>query len=273
MKIDICFITSTPHLESHAALSNRHMALAHLVLGDEEYARFYRDTTKFVIMDNSAFEFEQEGRGVPQDEVYKAAKLIDADEVAAIDILFNGPDTVDSVKDFLRFMKRKDEIYFDTTQFMGIPQGRTEDEWLDCYEKLVTMNHISTIGLSKLSVPESFHGNHSDSANCTKGRIKCIEFLVEHNKTPDKFGKDTHLLGSDNAGVNEIAYYYSMGYDWIRSNDTSMPFVYGYNGERIKDGKVKNIVMEKLNFNKQLSHLELQAVDDNFITWRTINVN
>ena len=39
MKIDICFITSTPHLESHAALSNRHMALAHLVLQDEEYAK------------------------------------------------------------------------------------------------------------------------------------------------------------------------------------------------------------------------------------------
>ena len=273
MKIDICFITSTPHLESHAALSNRHMALAHLVLGDKEYARFYRDTTKFVIMDNSAFEFEQEGRGVPQEEVYKAAKLIDANEVAAIDILFNGVDTVDSVKDFLRYMKRKDEVYFDTTNFMAIPQGRTADEWLDCYEKLVTMDNIDTIGLSKLSVPQCFHGNHSDPDNCTKGRIKCIDFLVEHDMTPDKFGKDTHLLGSDNAGVTELAYYYNKNYNWIRSNDTSMPFVYGYNRQKIYKGKTDNIIMEKLNFNKQLSHLELQTVDDNFVTWRTLHVN
>ena len=170
-------------------------------------------------------------------------------------------------------MKRKDEIYLDTTNFMAIPQGRTGDEWLDCYEKLVTMDHVSTIGLSKLSVPESFHGNHTDSGNCTKGRIKCIEFLVEHNMTPDKFGKYTHLLGSDNAGVNELKYYYSMNYDWIRSNDTSMPFVYGYNNKTITNGIVDNIVMDKLNFNKQLSHVELQVVDDNFVTWRTLNVN
>ena len=52
-----------------------------------------------------------------------------------------------------------------------------------------------------------------------------------------------------------------------------MPFVYGYNGERITDGFVDNIVMEKLDFDKQLSHLEIQTVDDNFIAWRTLHVN
>ena len=64
-----------------------------------------------------------------------------------------------------------------------------------------------------------------------------------------------------------------MNYNWIRSNDTSMPFVYGYNGKTINNGIVDNIVMEKLNFDKQLSHVEIQKVDDNFVTWRTINVN
>ena len=52
-----------------------------------------------------------------------------------------------------------------------------------------------------------------------------------------------------------------------------MPFVYGYSGKKITDGFVDNIVMEKLDFNKQLSMVEMQTVDDNFITWRTINVN
>ena len=107
MKIDVCFITSTPHLDSHAALSNRHMALAHLVLQDKKYAKFYKNTMKYTIMDNSAFEFEEEGRGVPQDMVYKAAKKIIPDEICAIDILFDGPGTVDSVKDFCNYIRKK----------------------------------------------------------------------------------------------------------------------------------------------------------------------
>ena len=64
-----------------------------------------------------------------------------------------------------------------------------------------------------------------------------------------------------------------MGYDWIRSNDTSMPFVYGYTGNKIQDGKVEHIVLDKLDFNKQLSEEELKAVDNNFLAWRAINVN
>ena len=273
MKIDVCFITSTPHLDSHAALSNRHMALAHLVLQDKKYAKFYKNTMKYTIMDNSAFEFEEEGRGVPQDMVYKAAKKIIPDEICAIDILFDGPGTVDSVKDFCNYIRKKDGWMWDDTKFMAIPQGKTADEWLDCYEELVQMREIDVIGLSKLSVPESFVGNHHEEGNCTRGRIKCIDFLVDHKMTPDKFKKETHLLGSDNAGVDELLYYYDNDYSFIRSNDTSMPFVYGYNGKKIKDGRVSNIIMEKLDFDKQLSHLEIQTVDDNFVTWRTLHVN
>ena len=273
MKIDICFITSTPHLASHAALGHRELSLAHMLLSDKEYAQYYTNTPRYTIMDNSAFEFEHTGRGVPQDMVLEAAKLSKPDEICAIDVLFNGSDTVSAVKDFLSFVSNKDSQLFDTTKFMAIPQGKTEDEWLDCYERLVVMPEVDVIGLSKLAVPESFQGNHTENSNCTKGRIKCIDFLVEHNMTPNVFDKETHLLGSDNAGVNELKYYYNMDYNWIRSNDTSMPFVYGYNGKKIKNGLVDNIVMEKLDFKKQLSMSELQTVDDNFITWRTLNVD
>ena len=273
MKIDICYITSTPHLETHAVLGQRQLSLAHKILSDEKYRRYYSEHLNYTIMDNSAFEFEQEGRGVPQDMVLKAAQMSLPNEICAIDILFNGPDTVDSVKDFCRFVNRKDHSLFETTKFMAIPQGRTEAEWLDCYEELVRMDNIDVIGLSKLSVPESFQGNHTESGNCTNGRIKCIDFLIEHDMTPNKFGKETHLLGSDNVGINELTYYYSMGYDWIRSNDTSMPFVYGYTGNKIQDGKVEHIVLDKLDFNKQLSEEELKAVDNNFLAWRAINVN
>jgi hypothetical protein len=154
---------------------------------------------------------------------------------------------------------------------MAIPQGRTEDEWLDCYERLVRLEDIDVIGFSKLAVPESFVGNHHDAGNCTRGRIQCIDFLHEHKMTPDVFGKQMHLLGSDNAGVNELQYYYDQDYKFIRSNDTSMPFVYGYTGNEINDGYVDDIVMEKLDFNKVLTDDELKSVDHNFRQWKPIN--
>ena len=90
MKIDLCFITSTPHLNSHASLGSRQLSLAHKILEDKRYAAYYTNTPDYTIMDNSAFEFEQEGRGVPQDMVLKAAQLSQPDELCAIDILFNG---------------------------------------------------------------------------------------------------------------------------------------------------------------------------------------
>ena len=271
MNIDICMITSTPHLESHANLGDRHLCLAHMVHKDKQYAEFYRKSKKYLIMDNSAFEFEEEGRGVPQDLVLDAAKLVEPDEICAIDILFNGPDTVASVKDFMKYVQKKDPYRYDSTWFMAIPQGRTEDEWLDCYERLVRLEDIDVIGFSKLAVPESFVGNHHDAGNCTRGRIQCIDFLHEHKMTPDVFGKQMHLLGSDNAGVNELQYYYDQDYKFIRSNDTSMPFVYGYTGNEINDGYVDDIVMEKLDFNKVLTDDELKSVDHNFRQWKPIN--
>ena len=272
MKIDICVITSTLHLESHASLGDRHLCLAHMILRDKRYAAYYSQADKYLIMDNSAFELEEEGRGVPQDLVYDAAKVVRPDEICAIDILFNGPDTVASVKDFVNYVKRKDSQMYESTKFMAIPQGRSEVEWLDCYEDLVQLDEIDVIGFSKLSVPESFYGNHRDDDNCSIGRKKCLEFIVEHKMTPDVFSKETHLLGSDNAGPNELMHYYDNNYEFIRSNDTSMPFVYGYTGHEIINGCTDHIMMEKLDFNKVLTEQELRSVDHNILAWRTLNV-
>ena len=282
LKIDICFITSTPHLSSHASLGHRQLCLAHKVLDDKEYAHYYSRMTKsvfslsmkekYVIMDNSAFEFEQQGRGVPIDKVLQAAKIVTPSELCAIDILFDGPGTVESVQRFLTYVDDKDPYMFNSTKMMAIPQGKNETEWLDCYEELVQMEGVDVIGFSKLSIPESFVGDHHTDGNCTRGRIKCLDFLVDHNMTPDVFGKETHLLGSDNLGLQELSYYYEKNYDFIRSNDTSMPFVYGYNGIKIKDNKVNHILMDKLDFNKQLTSDEMEAVDYNFLAWRTLNV-
>ena len=275
-KINVAYITSVNGLRDYASLSDIHMSLAHLVLENETYAQYYKTTDKFVIMDNSAFEFEQQGRGVPIDKVLEAANRIEPDEICVTDVLFNGEETLYAVKDFMNYVKKSHKELLGNTKFMAIPQGKSEDEWMACYEQLVIQDDIQTIGLSKLSVPESFYGNHHESGNCTKGRNKCINTLVKEEMEPFRWNKETHLLGSDDRGVSELRSYYERGYnEWIRSNDTSMPFVYGLSHSVINDitGEADNIIMEKLDFNGTYTKEDMEFIDDNFLIWRTINVN
>jgi hypothetical protein len=228
-------------------------------------------------MDNSAFEFEQRGRGIPVDSVVKAALKINPSEICVPDILFDGPATVDSVKDFMKWIENKYPDLYESTQFMAIPQGTRSEEWLDCYHKLVEIDSIDTIGFSKLGIPEAFLGQHHEPYNCTISRSLLAKRLFNESTTPDIFGKQCHLLGSDNAGPSELTGYIEKGYDkWIRSNDTSMPYMYGLTGNPIDEKlkRVEPIVMKKLDFSLEHSTLlneQKQTIDHNFKIWRAIN--
>ena len=65
-----------------------HLTLAHLV-DNQQYTNFYLEEKKkgsIIIMDNSAFEFTQEGKGyLSGDEIVHYAKRIDADYAVMTD--------------------------------------------------------------------------------------------------------------------------------------------------------------------------------------------
>tara|TARA_R100000234_G_scaffold114624_1_gene89940 strand:- start:118 stop:543 length:426 start_codon:yes stop_codon:yes gene_type:complete len=141
------------------------------------------------------------------------------------------------------------------------------------------MKDINTIGLSKLSIPESFWGNHYEDFNCLKSRMHVVASMIADNNTPDTRGKETHLLGSDNGGPLEL-WFYQHAYQaqqWIRSNDTSMPFLYGMHESVIDEHRrtVDDIIMEKLNFNIPLliSTEQWNAINKNMRIWRYLHVH
>ena len=277
-KIQVCFITPTQYLDRYASRSDIHMSLAHLVLDDDKYANFYRaegEAGKFIIMDNSAFELEEQGRGVAVDSIIEAAKKVGADEIVVPDILFDAEATIDSAKDFMSYIKKNHSDMLGYVKFMAVPQANNRKDWWHCYNELLDMPDITTIGLSKLSIPESFMGNHTEPLNVFKSRGHVVHQIITDNNMPSKFGKETHLLGSDNGGIFELwLYYYLKANEWIRSNDTSMPFVYGLHNFEINEGTqmVQDIIMEKLDFgyNRELSISQVQAIDHNFKMWEEI---
>ena len=101
--------------------------------------------------------------------------------------------------------------------------------------------------------------------------------MINERNRPSDHGKETHLLGSDNGGPFEIWFYQQalQAQDWIRSNDTSMPFVYGLNDVLI-DGFKKtadHIIMDKLDFeySKNLTLEQQTSINANFLLWRHLH--
>lgn len=105
-------------------------------------------------------------------------------------------------------------------KFMAVPQGRTRQEWMSCYEQLVALPEIDVIGLSKLSVARSFE------APVAEARLECMAALLTRD-APKPF----HLLGGDRSLPWELARHQAMGHDeaehgGVQSNDSSFAFWY-----------------------------------------------
>lgn len=247
MNIKLCVITPISHLTEYGSMGEMDMSLTHLIIGDKakaEYINYYREQARkdrFVLLDNSAFEMEQQGRGLDPDAVLDAAEIIDPSEIIATDVLFDGPATYASTLHFIERMRARGVLA--EYKLMAVPQGRTKEEWTECFEKLTDLEEVDTIGLSKLSVPMSFLGNKNTSGNCAVGRLRCTEYIEEHYPFAIS-SKEFHLLGGDNWTPWEIKQQTARG--WIRSNDSSCAVWYGMHGKTFdEEGKIDNIIMEK----------------------------
>lgn len=222
--IDVAVIASTPHLQRLSAAGTIDMALTHLVLAHPAYAGYFQARTRAgvtVVLDNSAYELQETtGAGMAAGPVFQAAELTGAQIVVCQDVLFDGPATLLATQWFLDTAQHQDTASAAGLGFIGVPQGRTRAEWLDCYHRLVAVPGIDMIGLSKLSVPRCF------GAPVAEARVACVAHLLELG-APKPF----HLLGGDRSLPWELREHRRCGHDrvepgGVRSNDSSFAFWY-----------------------------------------------
>lgn len=208
--IDVAVLASTPYLRRLSAAGTIDMALTHLVLAQPGYAGFFQAHTRAgvtVMLDNSAYELQETtGAG-----------------------LAAGPATLLTTQRFLDAARHHDSAGAAGLRFIGVPQGRTRAEWLDCYQRLVAMPGIDMIGLSKLSVPRCF------GAPVAEARIACVAHLLELG-APKPF----HLLGGDRSLPWELREHRRRGHDraehgGVRSNDSSFAFWYAASSIGVDD--------------------------------------
>ena len=267
MSIKICVITPISHLEVFGALGEMDMSLSHLVLENPNgpYATYYkqqREKGRFVILDNSAFELEQQGRGLDPDPVLDAAEITNPTEVIATDCLFDGVATLESTERFIARMKERKVL--GKYKVMAVAQGKTEQEWWACFSRLLYLPDVDTIGLSKLAVPQSFLGERESPGCVARSRLICTRQIAQGFSVPRSiypliglngqqvesigynlaYGKVLHLLGGDNWTPWEMQQ--QKRYPWIRSNDSSAAVWYGkYCKVFSEEGKIEDIITEK----------------------------
>lgn len=205
----VAHITPINYLTSR---TDYHMALTHLVLeGNEKYINHFRclPSNDYIILDNSVIEL---GTAVSIEQVLEAAKIIGADEIILPDAFCDKDRTIELLNEIMSTQKYHDIPY----KMMAVPQGKTVEDWFECYNYILDLPIIHTIGIPKV-IDAIFPG----------GRLALLDFLDDYLLIDES--KEYHLLGVWN---NPIEIRWAATFDWIRGVDSSVAYVCGSRGIR-----------------------------------------
>lgn len=206
MKLAVCVIAPVGILNRFAVGRPFHLALAHQILTDQDYSNFYREESKrgsYVIVDNSLF--ENGHVSLTLSEVMGAAIRVQAQEVVLPDVFKDGPATYESTKKSLQAARN---LYHGQFRYAAVAQGSTPIEFLECFTRLLSMDHIYCVQVPKV-MDTIWPG----------GRAALMHYL-NHYYPMTSVGKPVHLLG---IWTDPIELVVCHNIPWIRSVDTALP--------------------------------------------------
>ncbi len=210
--MDFYVISPVSNLEP-MKLGDRIFVLAHLWVQFPEYREFIlqrKAEGAFITLDNSAAERAL----VTEDVLIQICHELKPNEVIAPDVLFDKDATI---KNAMSFAERLvGEGLEDTVEMFFCPQGKTKQDWLECYLWGLTQKYIHTIGFSKIAIPQAWLDNWKDDQGIKEARHMAYDYLKERNLLL----KPIHCLGQGDP--TEFAYY---DHPMMRSTDSVYPIL------------------------------------------------
>ena len=213
-------------------------ALVHLFEEDQEYLKQFERAVRRgreVILDNSIFELE---------EAFDASKFNDwvnylrPSWYIVPDVLEDGYATIDKMEDW-----NNKGLGYKGSGKIGVIQGKTYDEIVDCYNYMKKEADVDMIAISfdysyyTESVPHS-----NKYVSWMLGRVKLLGDLLRDGVIDTT--KKHHLLG---CGLpQEFQFYKHADYNWLYSLDTSNPVVHGIKGIEYPSGGLWTKESQKL---------------------------
>ena len=204
MSIDFCHIVPTPHLENFVEGRSTHLALAHLIETDSEYASFYRSqVNSTIILDNSAFEMYKQGRPMyPSDKLVEMGHRIGTDYIVMSDYPNQkGQDTIDAAIALAPVLRDNEFGTF------FVPQSEIGDkeDYIQTFRWAAQSEHVDYIGISILGVPNAYGVEKNNKLQRFLSRWKMMRELYDRGLlwVAQCHGKKIHFLGMVD-GPNEI---------------------------------------------------------------------
>jgi len=260
--IKISFIAPTSLIPQYGNQGDFHLALAHLLGPVDEAPNEYEQAVVSsglpIILDNGLFENKI---SIPVRELMEKAVHLNATHVFAPDVLFDRASTelnIDEAYEILEEIKK--DFPECQTKLAAVVQANNADDFLASYLTMTDDSRIDLIGLSILSVPESFK-EISGTDDITINRIICLKRL---NKL--SVHKNSHLLGL--GGSYEDVAYANEHCPFVVSHDSSSAVWNGVQGKQINKtslkvdgGKTK--VHVDFNFAEELTEQQTANIEHN----------
>ena len=215
--------------------------LVHLLDENYEYRARALQSNRFSILDNSIFELDE-----PYDvnKYLPWIKTLEPDIAIVPDALDSKEETLANLESFFQELESAGLGQL-STRYMGVAQGETEEELLECWEALQADSRISIVGVSFNSAP--FAQGYSLDAIVTRwvrGRIRFLDQVTDLGTR--KIEKPIHLLGvSLPQELRHYRDYYNPGL--IHSVDTSSPVLHGYHGVRYAETGLGSKISRKMH--------------------------
>jgi hypothetical protein len=228
-------------------------ALVHLFEEDKEYLKQFQQAAlkgREIILDNSIFELEE---AFDADKFDDWVKYLKPTWYIVPDVLEDGYATIDKMEDW-----NNKGLGYKGSGKIGVVQGKTYEEILDCYNY---MNKEADVDMIAISFDYSYYTKSVPHANkyvsWMLGRVKLLGDLLKDGVINKD--KKHHLLG---CGLpQEFQFYKHSDYDWIYSLDTSNPVVHGIKGISYKDqglwSKESQKLFELINSDIDIDQLNL----------------
>jgi len=197
-------------------------ALVHLFEEDEEYLKQFKAAAlkgREIILDNSIFELEE---AFDADRFNYWVNELKPTWYIVPDVLEDGYATIDKMEDW-----NNKGLGYKHSGKIGVVQGKTYDEIVDCYNY---MKNEANVDMIAISFDYSYYNKSVPHANkyvsWMLGRVKLLGDLVKDGVID--VDRKHHLLG---CGLpQEFSFYKHSDYDWLYSLDTSNPVVHGIKG-------------------------------------------
>lgn len=189
-----------------------------------EYTR--KDASRFVILDNGAFET---GKSIPHNEYFQIIEKVSPNVIVLPDVVNNASETMQKSSLFLR------EFYGTTYAsniipcLMGVLQGESTADYMECLKFYRGIPHVSIIGIPyHLFYRPKFIAKNNINEICKEA------------------GLQIHILGLPNPTEALELKKFSQ----VKSVDTSLPVVSGIHNLRFQDLQwvSDRVPIEKIDF-------------------------